>query len=234
MRTHWCEQRQRTRVYQASDMYAEVVAEKYGTRGWNDRLWYNHALALKRVVELAGLDPATATPDDMDKSPVRFACGYCDESRNHVEVFGWIGVASHGSHLSKVYALTPAAAKCVRSVEPRAIAKQVKSHEEWAALGYYCALCDNYYSRRDMKNRDDVLKHLRSESWHGIAEPQEGVHYHHVPLQDEWAYKRNWSVYLHPTKQTGGRSYAAESHRALYFDFEADKPAPKDFKPQAQ
>ncbi|KDR69739.1 hypothetical protein GALMADRAFT_160246 [Galerina marginata CBS 339.88] len=132
------------------------------------------------LVQLSGLDPATALASEMDEKDLRFTCCRCLPERDFLcrwiaEGYSWRRAISHdirGYHHGR-YHNQVKVESCKWEVVSNTIAEELRAKEKtdgkWNAVMWTCGHCSLYMS--DQGCRNDIIQHLEAE--HAIVEPKE-------------------------------------------------------------
>ncbi|KAJ7473103.1 hypothetical protein B0H11DRAFT_2282623 [Mycena galericulata] len=142
---------------------------------WSRTLSEPASAAARALVRLVGLDPKTATADEMDDVDHRFVCNDCPPTQRGREAMGWRKCLVHaseqqeksdaGKHTSSWTLLSP---KCAADVRRREGQDPCYMDEAWI-----CVLCTVHFDKN--VRRAAAIEHVSSE--HHILRPIEGAHF---------------------------------------------------------
>ncbi|KDR69740.1 hypothetical protein GALMADRAFT_145151 [Galerina marginata CBS 339.88] len=131
------------------------------------------------LVQLAGLDPTTASTFDMDEKDHRFTCSRCSPRPGYhgwtADGYSWRRAISHdiqNYHRGKTWDVRRAE-PCSWKILSNAIGDELKAKEvtdpKWDQALWTCGRCSIYMT--DLQHRHDIVLHLATE--HAIVEPEE-------------------------------------------------------------
>ncbi|KDR76602.1 hypothetical protein GALMADRAFT_247009 [Galerina marginata CBS 339.88] len=147
---------------------------------WNFSL--RGAQTASSLVQLAGLDPKTASVSDMDQKDLRFTCRLCKPVQVSANLwmangYSWRRAVSHAvrysPHWHRGTRRESPVEGCSWQVLPATVAEEVKSKEridpKWDAKLWTCGRCSLYMT--DLQDRGDIVRHLAA--MHATLEPEE-------------------------------------------------------------